>query len=198
MDISQALQYFQLWHYGISGDSKRWPTRYWAQCMVQELLDRMLPYVAVEVSESIEDEASAAQEELQWQQRSKTVVFQFVKAVVMDLLQKISVLVYTNVLGHEQGEEDDSQFIVCAIDAMNSEELQRIDCRCGVVFYGFADAEVSVTGKPYENSITEQDEHFRCEPSWSAYCKRLCDEAIDTSFHSFTGYSASADDDNKA
>lgn len=170
--------------------------------MVQELLDRMLPYVAVEVSESIEDEAAAAQEESDWQRRSKTTVFQFIKTVVMDLLQKISVLLYTDILGHEQGEEDGSQFITSAMDAMNSEELQRFDCRCSVVFYGFADAGVSVTGKPYENDIIQQDSHFLCEPSWSAYCERLCNEAIDTSFHSFTGYSAAAaasdDCDNKA
>lgn len=196
MDISKALEFFQLWHYSISATPDTWPTRYWVQCMVQELMDRMLPYVAVEVSECIEDEAEADQEELRWQQVTKTVVFQFIKVVVKDLLQKVSVLVYTNVLGHEQGNEDAAQFITAAVDAMNSEELQRFDCSCSIVFYGFAEAAVSVRGEPCANGIMHQDQDFRCEPSWSAYCERLCDEAVGTAFHSFTA-AADADTDNK-
>jgi hypothetical protein len=63
MNTSIAQQFFHTWHtaYSSEGNDHEFGSNLWLQYMVQELLDRMLPYVDVTVTE--EDESKNVNDE---------------------------------------------------------------------------------------------------------------------------------------
>lgn len=139
MNTSVAQQFFHTWHtaYGSEGNDHEFGSKLWLQYMVQELLDRMLPYVDVTVTE--EDDSKNVSDGTHWRQKSTEQLFQFVKAISLDLLRKISVLIYTKVLGYELPDT-----VTTAVNAMNGEEIEYYGASCTIVFHAFADVTVSV------------------------------------------------------
>ena len=182
MDIEEAVKFFKTWHcaYSLQNKEDIYPSRHWEQCVVQELLDRMLPYIDVEVTEDIKDVEVANEEEAKWQKREANVVFEFIRKIVMDVMHQISSIVYTLALGYDETEDEET-----VINAMNGEEIEHYGAVCKVIFHGFAEAELHVTFKKEDSDKAAQVNRYITErllctfPTLPVVCKYDMEAGLD-------------------
>lgn len=164
MDLGEAVKKFFLWHtsYADNPDS-HCPSIEWIEFVTQELLERMLPYVRVEIVEEIEDTQAAQQEELHFQtQHELAAVFELTRHMMFDLLFRVSACIHQNVLGYSASTD-------VPVSYMNSEELEHYGAHCEIVFQSFASVDVRVnrthTKSHLAAAITRQV--HSCLSSWT-------------------------------
>lgn len=145
------LRYMHIWHSGYSStkDGERCPSFLWLRQMILELLNDFLPYTTVEVIHELSEEETEKEDE-----KLQTIpiddVFQLVKHIVKDLLERISVSICQK-LGYDDLPTE------TAISHMKSRELDHFRSTCTITFKKTQAETVSTS---VSISINNEDEDF--------------------------------------
>jgi len=147
MDIEQALQHFYVWHTAYPTDTNtvlaeqyehHCPSLLWLECMTQELLDRMLPYVEVKVNDDLNEDSRVLEDDA-LQALSLDYCFQLVKHIVQDTAYHVATRVQSIIMGYYTQLSPEE-----CMSRMNSEELEYLSPHCFITFKSWNNVSVCV------------------------------------------------------